>query len=48
MKKILLILYILTCIIFMLYFLYYDYKNPIKLNDMTIEEQIHYEQMIFP
>ena len=47
-KDYLLVIYIILCIIFMSFFLYYDYKNPVTLDDMSVEEKIHYEQMIFP
>lgn len=28
--------------------LIYDYKHPFTVDDLTVEERIRYEQMIFP
>lgn len=50
MKKEDVLLYIdlVLCLIWMFCMIYYNFKHPITIDSLTVEERIRYEQMIFP
>ena len=47
-EKILYAVCFILCIVWLVVTLVYDFLNPIRVEDLSVEERIRYEQMIFP
>lgn len=42
------IFYVVFVVVWMIVTIAYDLKHPFTIEDLTVEERIRYEQMIFP